>query len=109
MVALVEQASIRAIDGSLRDGETTVGMRVQIDHLAPTAIGHRVLASAKLKKVEGRRLVFEVSVKDERGLIAAGNVTRVVVDRQRFLEKCGSAGADGRGGVEAASASGEVG
>jgi fluoroacetyl-CoA thioesterase len=89
VVALAEQAAIRAVDGSLSDGETTVGMRVQIDHLAPTAVGHRVRASAKLKKIEGRRLVFKVAVRDERGLVAAGNVTRAVVNRQRFLEKCG--------------------
>jgi predicted thioesterase len=94
VVALAEQAAIRAVDGSLADGETTVGMRVQIDHLAPTAVGHRVRASAKLKKIEGRRLVFKVSVRDERGLIAAGNVTRAVVNRQRFLEKCGDGALD---------------
>ncbi|MGH9116577.1 MAG: thioesterase family protein [Acidimicrobiales bacterium] len=92
VVALVEQASVRAVDGSLGEGETTVGVRVQIDHLAPTAVGHRVRASAKLSKVEGRRLIFKVSVSDDRGLIAAGSVTRVVVDRQRFLEKCGEFG-----------------
>ena len=62
-------------------------MRVQLDHLAPTAVGHTVRAEAKLKKVEGRRLTFKVSVNDERGLVAAGTVTRVVVDRDRFLDK----------------------
>jgi predicted thioesterase len=92
VVALVEQAALRAVEGSLADGETTVGMRLQIDHLAPTAVGHRVQASAKLTKVEGRRLVFKVAVSDERGLIAAGNVSRVVVNRQRFLEKCDGGG-----------------
>ena len=40
-----------------------------------------------LEKVEGRRLIFHVSARDERGLIAAGKVTRVIVDRARFLEK----------------------
>jgi predicted thioesterase len=90
VVALAEQAARRAIDDTLEPGETTVGMRVQIDHLAPTAVGHRVRAAAKLKKVEGRRLTFKVAVEDERGLIAAGTITRVVVNRQRFLEKCGN-------------------
>ncbi len=89
VVALAELASVRAVDGTLKDGETTVGMRVQLDHLAPTAIGHRVRATARLTKVEGRRLTFNVAVRDERGLIAAGTFTRAVVDRQRFLEKCG--------------------
>jgi fluoroacetyl-CoA thioesterase len=53
----------------------------------PTAVGRRVRAEATLKKIEGRRLTFKVSVSDERGLVAAGTVTRVVVDTERFLEK----------------------
>ena len=63
-------------------------MRVQLDHLAPSAVGSHVTAEATLEKVEGRRLIFTVSVEDERGLIAAGKVTRVVVDVERFLDKC---------------------
>jgi fluoroacetyl-CoA thioesterase len=47
-----------------------------------------VLAEATLEKVEGRRLTFTVSATDERGLVAAGKVTRVVVDVDRFLENC---------------------
>jgi predicted thioesterase len=65
-------------------------MRVQLDHLAPTAVGTKVQAEATLEKVEGRRLTFTVSAADERGLVAAGKVTRVVVDVDRFLEKCTS-------------------
>jgi predicted thioesterase len=87
VVALCEEASIAAIAGCLVDGTTSVGMRVQLDHLAPTAIGHDVTAEATLEKVEGRRLVFTVSVRDARSLIAAGRVTRVVVDRDHFLDK----------------------
>lgn len=87
VVALAEEATIRALDGTLEDGQTTVGMRVQLDHLAPTPVGRSVLAEATLKRIEGRRLTFNVSVSDERGLVAAGTVTRVVVDRERFLER----------------------
>lgn len=86
IVALCEEAAIAAI-GELADGETSVGMRVQIDHLAPTAVGSKVAADARLEKIEGRRLIFSVAVNDDRGLVAAGKVTRVVVDRDRFLEK----------------------
>jgi fluoroacetyl-CoA thioesterase len=87
VVALCEEASVAATAGHLADGTTTVGMRVQIDHLQPTAVGEDVLAEAVLEKVEGRRLTFTVSVSDRRGLVAAGRVTRVQVDRQRFLDK----------------------
>ena len=41
-----------------------------------------------LEKVEGRRLMFTVSASDDRGLVAAGKVTRVVVDVERFMRRC---------------------
>ncbi len=87
LVGLFEEASMRAVEGELAPNETTVGMRVQIDHMAPTAVGTVVTAEATLDKIEGRRLTFTVSAKDPRGLIGAGKVTRVVVDLERFLDK----------------------
>jgi fluoroacetyl-CoA thioesterase len=87
MIALCDAAAINAVDASMRPGETTVGMRTQVDHLAPTAVGGVVTAEATLERVEGRRLTFTVSVNDRCGLVAAGKVTRVVVDRERFLAK----------------------
>jgi len=88
IIALVEEAAVAAVAGQLEAGETTVSMRVQIDHLAPSPVGDTVTATAKLAKVEGRRLKFSVSVNDARGLIAAGKVTRVVVERDRFMDRC---------------------
>ena len=87
VVGLAEEAAVAAIEGHLKAEETSVGMRVQLDHLAPTAVGNEVRAEATLEKVEGRRLIFTVSINDERGLVAAGKVTRVIVDRERFLDK----------------------
>jgi fluoroacetyl-CoA thioesterase len=87
LIALCEEASVAAIAGQVPDGHTTVGMRVQLDHLAPTAVGHTVKAEARLDKIEGRRLTFSVSASDERGLVAAGKVTRVVVDVEKFMDK----------------------
>jgi len=87
LIALAEEASIIAVGDHLPAGQTTVGMRIQIDHLAPTNVGSSVAAESTLEKVEGRRLTFTISVSDQCGLIAAGKVTRVVVDTERFLEK----------------------
>jgi fluoroacetyl-CoA thioesterase len=87
VVALCEQAAIAALGTVLSASQTSVGMRVQIDHLAPTAVGGEVTADATLEKIEGRRLTFTVSVSDRCGLVAAGRVTRVVVERERFLAK----------------------
>jgi fluoroacetyl-CoA thioesterase len=91
VVTLAEEATVHAVEGELADGETTVGYRVQLDHLAPTAVGGKVLAEATLEAVESRRLTFRVSVSDGRGLVAAGRITRVVVERSRFLEKAAGA------------------
>jgi fluoroacetyl-CoA thioesterase len=87
LIALCEEASLHAVAAAVPHGHTTVGMRVQLDHLVPTAIGNEVTAEATLEKVEGRRLTFTVSVTDHCGLVAAGKVTRVVVETERFLEK----------------------
>lgn len=87
ILALVEEATMRALEGHLEDGTTSVGMRVQLEHISPTAVGESLRAEASLERVEGRRLVFHVSARDHRGLVAAGKVTRVVVDVDRFMAK----------------------
>jgi fluoroacetyl-CoA thioesterase len=92
VVGLAEEATVRAVQNELDDGTTTVGYRVQLDHLAPTAIGGEVRAEATLELIESRRLTFRVAVSDARGLVAAGRITRVVVDRARFLEKAAGGG-----------------
>ena len=89
VVNLAEEATVLAVADRMTDDLTTVGYRVQLDHLAPTAVGGHVQAEALLESVEGRRLVFRVSVSDKNGLVAAGRITRVIVERLRFLEKAG--------------------
>jgi len=87
VISLAEQATVEALEGVLPEGRTTVGYQVQLAHLTPTPIGGSVVAEATLEQVEGRRLTFRVSVNDARGLVAAGRITRVVVERARFLER----------------------
>ena len=87
LLALVEEASVKAVEGTLPAGQTTVGMRVQLDHLQPTRVGTMVVAEATLEKAEGRRLTFTVNVTDKCGLVAVGKLTRVVVQVEPFLEK----------------------
>ncbi|HZM77054.1 MAG TPA: hotdog domain-containing protein [Candidatus Limnocylindrales bacterium] len=86
-VALAEAATVAATTRSLGPGQTTVGVRVELDHKAATPIGRRVVAEARLTKVEGRNLVFDVVVRDGQTVAAEGRVWRVLLDRQRFLEK----------------------
>ena len=63
-------------------------MRIRVDHLQPTPVGAHVTAEAVLDKIDGRRLTFTVSVSDTGGLVAAGKITRAIVDRERFMDKC---------------------
>jgi fluoroacetyl-CoA thioesterase len=87
LVALCEEACCSAVAGALRSDQTTVGVRVQLDHLAPLRVGSAVTAEATLERIEGRRLAFTVSASDDAGLVAAGRMTRVVIDTQAFLAK----------------------
>lgn len=87
VVGMLEEATVKALEGELGIGETTVGVKIQIEHVAPTAVGATVVASVEVEKVAGRRVTFTASARDERSLIAAGRITRVVVDRERFLDK----------------------
>ena len=96
LLALVEAATVRAVASSLDGGRTTVGFRIQMDHSAPTALGDTVRVEATLEQVDGRRLTFRFVAHDSHGLVAAGRITRVIVDRERFLESLGGRpGADG--------------
>ena len=85
VVALVEQATCAAIVGHLDPGCTTVGMRVELDHLRPTPVGGTVTAEAVLEEVRGRKLTFAVSATDTKGEVAVGKVTRIVVEVERFM------------------------
>jgi len=90
LVTLVEKASVAAIGDKLGPDKTSVGYEVQLAHLSPTPVGSEVTAEATLEGVEGRRLTFRVAVTDARGLVAAGRITRVVVVRDRFIERAQS-------------------
>jgi predicted thioesterase len=96
LIAMCEEAALRATDGHLTSSQSSVATRVQFDHLAPVGLGKVVLAEATLVKVEGRRLIFTVSAarleRDGGGLIGAGRVTRVLVNEAKFLAKADAAG-----------------
>lgn len=87
LIELIEQATVEALEGQLGPDDTTVSVNVAIDHVAPVAVGHTVRAEVVVSEVQGRRITFTVSAKDERGLVAAGKVTRVVIARDKFMAK----------------------
>ena len=87
VLALAEAATVAATARQIPGGVTTVGTRAEIDHRAPTPLGRRVTAVATLSKVDGRKLLFDVEVRDGEDLVAQVRVERVLLDRQRFIAK----------------------
>jgi fluoroacetyl-CoA thioesterase len=91
VLALAEAATVAATAARMPAGSTTVGVRVELDHRAAVPIGRTVVARARLAKVEGRRLVFEVTVVAGDQTVAEARVERLLVDRQRFVERAARA------------------
>lgn len=87
MIALMEEASQRSVAPHLEEGQSTVGTKLSVSHEAASPVGMKVWAESKLIEIDGRRLVFEVRAFDECGLIGQGIHDRVIVRKQRFLEK----------------------
>ena len=85
---LTEAATVRAVDGALAPGQTSVGTSVRLEHTAASPVGMRVTVSAELTTVDGRRLTFRVEPVDASGTVAGlGTVERVVVGRDTFLAR----------------------
>jgi len=88
LLALAEAATVAALAGRLADGQTSVGARVELEHLAATPVGGTLRVSAELVAVDGKVLRFDVHATDGGGAaIGRGTVSRVVVDRERFLRR----------------------
>jgi predicted thioesterase len=87
LVALLETAAVNAVAGRLEPGETTVGTWIEVSHLAASPVGVVVSAEAELTAVDDRKLTFSVVAHDHRQKIGEGQHHRVIVTRQRFLEK----------------------
>jgi fluoroacetyl-CoA thioesterase len=87
MVRLVEKAAVAAVDHLLPNGYRTVGVAVNVRHLAATPVGMRARAQAELVTVEGRKLTFRVEAFDEVEKIGEGEHRRVIVELERFRER----------------------
>ena len=84
MVTAMENAALNAVRDYLDAGESAVGTLVNIRHLAVTPVGHQVTAEAEVTKVDGRRIEFKVSARDEIEEIGNGTHERMVVDLARL-------------------------
>lgn len=87
MIALMENAAMLAVAGSLEEGFTTVGGFMECSHLSPTPAGAEVEAVAELKKAEGRALHFDIAAYCGGRKLGEGHHIRYIVDRRKFLSK----------------------
>ena len=87
MVALMENAAMRAVAPGLPEGAATVGAEMNVSHIKPSGLGAEIVASAVVTAVEGRKITFNVGARDAEGMIGEGTHVRFIVDRERFLAK----------------------
>jgi fluoroacetyl-CoA thioesterase len=93
LIQLLEAAAIDAIKDFLRDDQLSLGTRVNIRHLSASPLGMKVTAHALLKEVKNNHLLFLVDAHDEREKVAEGEHERIVVSKEKFLQKVGKKGA----------------
>lgn len=86
-LAWCEEATILTVRGHLGPDDTTLGMRVRIDHVSPAVTGSLVDVRATVARVEGRRYTFDVGVYLDGQDIAVGQIVRVLVNRDRFVSR----------------------
>lgn len=89
LLAVCEAAAVAALaDAGLAPGTTTVGTRVELEHLRASPVGETIRAAARLQHVDGRLLRFEVVVTDDGDrLLGRAVMTRIQVDREQFMQR----------------------
>ncbi len=86
MIALMEQTCAESVQPFVGEGEGTVGTSIDIKHVKATPVGMKVRCESILKEVNGKKLVFEVQVYDEKGMIGTGTHKRAVIDNRKFMD-----------------------
>lgn len=92
MIGLMENAALNSVQTLLAEGLTTVGTKVDVQHLAATPMGLEVVAKSELIEVDGKRLVFKVEAFDVKDKVGEGLHERFIVDMAKFMERTNSKG-----------------
>ncbi|KAF2073868.1 hypothetical protein CYY_004828 [Polysphondylium violaceum] len=90
LLALMEEACVKSIQGKLAFGSTTVGTSAQISHLAATPLNMKVRALARITQITQKKISFSIEAFDEKERIGECTHERFIVDRERFMSKCNS-------------------
>ncbi len=87
MIALMEMASYKSLEKYLENGQSSVGTYLDVKHVSATPVGMKVTARAEITLVDGRRVEFNVSAYDEKGLIGEGKHERFIVNDEKFVAR----------------------
>lgn len=87
MLALVEETAASSVADQLEEGETTVGISIDMDHLDATPMGMTVWAETELVEVDRKKLIFQFKVYDDKGLVGRGRHGRFIVNQDQFMAK----------------------
>jgi len=87
MIAQMESAAVSAVDPYLPDGMISVGIEIDVRHVAATPVGENITAMAEITRIDGKTVHLEVRVWDERELIGMGKHSRYLIDAEEFLER----------------------
>ncbi|MCI8647069.1 MAG: thioesterase family protein [Firmicutes bacterium] len=90
MVALMEETAWKSITPHLEEGSGSVGTALNIRHTAATPLGMEVTCESELTSVDGRKLTFRVTARDDTGLIGEGEHERFIVKDEAFQAKANS-------------------
>lgn len=87
MLALMEKTAFMSVADELQEGCGTVGIKVEIEHVASSPIGMKITCDSELTAIEGRKLIFKVEAYDSKGLIGRGIHERFIIESGKFQEK----------------------
>ena len=87
MIAFMERTARQLLGELLPEGYSSVGVRVEVSHLAPTPVGSKVKTSAQVTAIEGAKVYFDLTAWDDVETIGGGQHQRVVIDEERFLRR----------------------
>ena len=90
MIALMEKTCWEIVQPELEEGQGTVGSKINVSHLAPSALGKTVRCEAELTEVDRRRLTFQVDCYDGDRLVGTGTHERFIIDNEKFMSKAGA-------------------
>ena len=84
IVAFMEYTALESVKKHLPEGYSTVGTHIQLSHFKPVSPGVKVICFSTLTEVEGRKLVFDITLRDNSGLVASATHTRMIINNEAF-------------------------